>query len=103
MAQYVAQRARHQEIFLVQPQLFAGKHGIGRIKDAGNIFRGNLLLNRANVVAAIEISMSKSSDARAVKQTQEIYCLATVAGHRHIIGYADNDSCCPPSSAAGLP
>ncbi len=50
----VAQRAGDQEILLEQTQLLARRHGIGRVQDLRDRFRGDLLFHRLQVVAVVE-------------------------------------------------
>ncbi len=83
--------ASHQEIFLHQPQLFAGNHGVGRIEDAGDVFGPDLLFDGADVVAAVEDLYIEIFRSAGGEQAQEVDGFSVVAGHRHVVGNAEND------------
>ena len=53
-ADHVLQRARHEEVLLLQPQAFACRRLVVRIQHLGQIFRIDLVLDRAVVIADVE-------------------------------------------------
>ena len=87
----IAQRAGDQEIFLHQPQLLAAHHRVGGIQYARDIFRLDLLLDGANVVAAVEDLDVEVFRSTRREQPQPVHGLAEIADDRHVCRYADHD------------
>ncbi len=90
-------RAGDQEILLHQAQFLAAHHRVGGIQHARDIFRLDLLLDRTNVIAAIEdLDVEVFRGARG-EQPQPVHGLAEIADDRHVGGYADDDLLIQPN------
>lgn len=64
-AQHVPQRARHEEVLLLEAQFLALLRFVIGVKHLGQVLRGHLLAHRAQVVAAVEGGKSNASVASA--------------------------------------
>src|ERR1022692_4627504 len=90
-AHQVADGAGDQEVLLHQAQLFAAHDRVGGIQQPGNVFRGNLLFDGADVISAIEDLNVEILRGAGAKQSQPVHGLSQVADDGHVRGYAHHD------------
>ena len=86
----VADGTGNQEVLLNQAQLLAADYGVGGIQHARDVFRLDLLLDRAYVVATIENLDVEIFGSAGGEQAQPIHRLSQVAYDRHVGRNADH-------------
>src|SRR5690242_21506448 len=81
-AQNVPQSASNEEVLLQEAQFFARFHLIRRIQHARDVFAGDLLLDGANVITAIENLDIEVFGSLRGKEAQIIDGSSAVTGNR---------------------
>ena len=98
-AQHVLQRARHEEVLLLEPQLLAARLLVVRVEDLGEIFAGHLLVDRAVVVAAIEGAEVEGLGRLGLPQPQRVRRVDVIAEDGRVVGNAIDDVARHPARA----
>ena len=81
----VLQRARHEEVLLLEPQLLAGRARVVRVEHLGQILAADLLIHRAPVLADLERVEVELLVGRGAPQPQEARGLGAVARDRDVV------------------
>ncbi len=84
--QQILQGARHQEILLLEPQLFALGGFVVGVQHLGECLRGHLVLDRAVVVTDIEALEVESFGCLRGPEAQHVHVVDLVAGNGGGIG-----------------
>src|ERR1035441_5732081 len=90
-AHQVAEGAGDQEVLLHQAQFLAAHYRVRGIQHTGNIFRGNLLFDGADVISAIEDLDVEILRSAGGKQTQPVHRMSQVADNGHVRGYTHDN------------
>ena len=65
--------------------MFAGVWLVIGIEDLADRFRGNLLIDRAEIIAGVEGLEIKGFDSLGLPETQQVCCCNSISGYRGII------------------
>ena len=87
-AEHVLQRATAEKELLLEAQFLARRNFIIRIEHLADVFRGQLVLHGAVVIAVIESSEIEGLDRLRSPKAEDITCPDAVAGDRRVVGDA---------------
>jgi hypothetical protein len=98
-ADHVLQRATHEEVLLLKPQLLALKCGLVRVEHFANRLGGDLLLDRAIVITDVERLEVEGIDRLRTPQAQQIRRVDVISEDRCIVGDASDNARRNPADA----
>src|SRR4030042_1605797 len=87
-ADHVLQRTRDEKILLLQSQLLPYRRFIIRVKHLGDVFRGNLFIDRPVVVADVERMKIKRFTSFGLPEAKKIGGIDVITKKRGIVGNA---------------
>ena len=101
----VLQRARHEEVLLLEPELLAGLAFVVGIEDLGDVLAPDLGLDRAPVLAALKGLEVELVGGDGAPESEEVRVRRLVTEHGRVVGDALDDPLgihrtrsCPASS-----
>src|SRR6266516_3955111 len=96
---HVLQRATHEEVMLLKPQLFALESGLVRVEHFADRLGGDFLLDRTIVVTNVERLEIEGIDSLRAPQAQQICRVDLVSEHRGIVRDASDHARRNPANA----
>ena len=94
-AQHVLQRAGDEEILLLEPELLALQRTVVRVEHLADRLGGDLLRDRAVVVADVERPEAERIDRLGAPQAQQVRRVDAIPEDRRVMGDALDDARAP--------
>ena len=96
-------RAGDEEVLLLEPQLLALRRVVDRVEHLGDVLRGVLLLDGADVVAVVEDREVELLAGARAPEAHGVDGVVAVAGDRRVVGDAEHRLRCRPSARGSRP